>query len=83
MRLGRPTENVVIKDCTLFSSIFAGLGIGSEMSGGIRDVRVEDCLIFGWQTGSPSRAGGGTRRFHREHHREQHHFEQRPHVSRH
>ncbi len=61
VRLGRPTENVVIKDCTLFSSIFAGLGIGSEMSGGIRDVRVEDCLISGRQNGISikSREGRG------------------------
>ena len=31
VRLGRPTENVVIKNCTLSSSIFPGLGIGSDM----------------------------------------------------
>jgi polygalacturonase len=61
VRLGRPTDNVVIKDCTLFSSIFAGLGIGSEMSGGIRNVRVEDCLISGRQNGISikSREGRG------------------------
>jgi hypothetical protein len=35
----------------LYSSIFAGLGIGSEMSGGIRNVHVEDCLISGRQNG--------------------------------
>ena len=40
-RLGRPTENVVIRDCTLVSSIFAGIGFGTEMSGGIRHVRLE------------------------------------------
>ncbi|HVM62021.1 MAG TPA: glycoside hydrolase family 28 protein [Verrucomicrobiae bacterium] len=51
MRSGRPTENVVIKNCTLFSSIFAGLAIGTEMSGGIRNVRVDDCRISGRQNG--------------------------------
>jgi len=51
VRLGRPTENVVIKDCTLVSSIFAGLGIGSEMSGGIRNVHLENCTISGRQNG--------------------------------
>ena len=51
VRLDRPTENVVIRDCTLVSSIFAGIGFGSEMSGGIRHVRVEHCLISGRQNG--------------------------------
>jgi polygalacturonase len=51
VRLGRPTENVVIKNCTLYSSIFAGLALGSELSGGIRNVHVEDCLISGRQNG--------------------------------
>lgn len=51
VRLGRPTENVVIRDCTLVSSIFAGIGFGSEMSGGIRHVRLERCTISGRQNG--------------------------------
>jgi polygalacturonase len=61
VRIGRPTQNVVIKDCTLSSSIFAGLAIGSEMSGGIRDVRVENCRISGRQNGIfiKSREGRG------------------------
>lgn len=41
--LHRPTENVLITDCTFSDSNFACIGIGSEMSGGIRDVRVEGC----------------------------------------
>ena len=51
VRLNRPTENVVIRDCTLVSSIFAGIGFGSEMSGGIRHVRLERCRIAGRQNG--------------------------------
>ena len=42
-RLARPTEDVLISRCTLSDSNFACIGIGSESSGGIRDVRIEDC----------------------------------------
>jgi len=49
VRLGHPTQNVVIRDCTLVSSLFGGLGIGTEMSGGIRNVRIENCFISGHQ----------------------------------
>jgi polygalacturonase len=49
MLLGRPTQNVLITNCTLASSIDAGLGIGTEMPGGIRDVRLENCIISGRQ----------------------------------
>jgi hypothetical protein len=42
VRLARPTEDVVISDCSLASD-FAGVGIGSEMSGGIRNVRIANC----------------------------------------
>ena len=51
VRLGRPTENVLIRDCTLASSQFGGIGIGTEMSGGIRNVRIERCTISGHQNG--------------------------------
>ncbi len=42
-RAARPTEDVLISDCTLGDSIFACIGIGSETSGGIRGVRIEHC----------------------------------------
>ncbi len=51
MLLDRPTQNVLIKNCKLVSSIDAGLGIGTEMSGGIRDVRLENCTLSGRQNG--------------------------------
>jgi polygalacturonase len=51
MQLGRPTQNVLIRNCTLASSLDAGLGIGTEMSGGIRDVRLENCTLSGHQNG--------------------------------
>ena len=47
--MARPTQNVVIKDCKLASSVFAAIGIGTELSGGIRNVRVESCAISGHQ----------------------------------
>ena len=47
--LARPTQNIVIRDCRLHSSIYAALGIGTEMSGGIRDVKLENCVISGHQ----------------------------------
>src|SRR5664280_531039 len=47
--LARPTQNVVIRDCRLQSSIFAAIGIGSEMSGGIRNVKIQNCVISGRQ----------------------------------
>jgi polygalacturonase len=45
----RPCENIVIRDCRLEASIFAGLALGSEMSGGIRNVKIENCVIAGKQ----------------------------------
>jgi polygalacturonase len=47
--LARPTQNVVIRDCRLESSIYAAIGIGTEMSGGVRDVKIENCIIAGRQ----------------------------------
>jgi polygalacturonase len=45
VRIGKPTENVVIAHCTLRGRHFAGIGIGSETSGGIRNVEIEDCQM--------------------------------------
>jgi polygalacturonase len=42
-RAARPTEDVLISHCTMGDSIFACIGIGSETSGGIRNVRIEHC----------------------------------------
>lgn len=50
-RLDRPTQNVTIKDCTLVSSIFAAVGIGTELSGGISNTLIEDCSLSGHQNG--------------------------------
>jgi polygalacturonase len=47
--LARPTQNVVIRDCRLHSSIYAALGLGTEMSGGIRNVKLQNCVVSGRQ----------------------------------
>lgn len=43
--IGRPTEDVVIENCTLVDHRFASIGIGSETSGGIRNVRISHCIF--------------------------------------
>jgi len=43
-------EDIQITNCTLADSIFACIGIGSETSGGIRNVRIEGCRITHAQT---------------------------------
>ncbi len=42
-RIGKPTEDVIIRNSTLRGRVFAGVGIGSETSGGVRNVRIEGC----------------------------------------
>ena len=44
-RIGKPTEDVVISNCILRGRRFAGVGIGSETSGGIRNVQIEHCKM--------------------------------------
>ena len=43
-RIGIPTENVVIRACE-FGNCHGMLAIGSELSGGIRNVRCSDCRV--------------------------------------
>ncbi len=43
MLAGIPTEDVIITNCTLVDHRFACIGIGSETSGGIRNVRITHC----------------------------------------
>jgi polygalacturonase len=43
-RVGRPSENIVIRN-NIMGSRHAGVCIGSEMSGGVRNVYVEDCRM--------------------------------------
>lgn len=43
VRIGRPTEDVIIRNCTLSCPSYACIGIGTEMSGGVRNIRIENC----------------------------------------
>jgi polygalacturonase len=45
-----PTENVIIRGCTVYSS-HGGFVIGSEMSGGARNIYVSNCTFIGSDIG--------------------------------
>ncbi|HTD94642.1 MAG TPA: glycoside hydrolase family 28 protein [Chitinophagaceae bacterium] len=45
-----PTENVIIRGCTVYSS-HGGFVIGSEMSGGARNIYVSNCSFIGADIG--------------------------------
>src|SRR5688572_10283318 len=45
-----PTENVIIRGCTVYSS-HGGFVIGSEMSGGARNIHVTNCTFIGADIG--------------------------------
>ena len=44
------SEDIAITNCTMADSIFACIGIGSETSGGIRNVRIEHCKFTAART---------------------------------
>jgi polygalacturonase len=44
-RLGRACEDILITNCTMTGRTFACVGIGSETSGGVRNVRIEHCRL--------------------------------------
>ena len=61
-RRGLPCENVVIEGCTVFKG-HGGFVIGSEMSGGVRNILVRNCTFMGTDTGlrfKSTRGRGGT-----------------------
>ena len=45
-----PTENVLVDDCTVFHG-HGGFVVGSEMSGDVRNIQVENCLFIGTDVG--------------------------------
>ncbi len=47
---GVPTENVTITDCTVYHG-HGGVTVGSEMSGGVRNVTVKNCTFLGTDIG--------------------------------
>ena len=49
-RRGIPCENVVVKGCTVFAG-HGGFVVGSEMSGGVKNILVEQCQFLGTDVG--------------------------------
>ncbi|MGM0879690.1 MAG: glycoside hydrolase family 28 protein [Bacillota bacterium] len=49
-RRGKATEYVAVRGCTVYHG-HGGIVIGSEMSGGVRHVLVEDCDFIGTDVG--------------------------------
>jgi len=49
-RRGIPCENVVVNGCTVFAG-HGGFVVGSEMSGGVRNILVENCQFLGTDVG--------------------------------
>jgi polygalacturonase len=47
---GMPTENVTIRNCTVYAA-HGGFVIGSEMSGGARNIYVSNCTFIGTDIG--------------------------------
>lgn len=47
---GIPSENIIIVDCTVYHG-HGGFTIGSEMSGGIRNISIRNCTFLGTDTG--------------------------------
>ncbi len=57
---GIPSENIIVADCIVYHG-HGGFVIGSEMSGGVRNVLVRDCVFLGTDLGLrfKSRRGRG------------------------
>ncbi len=49
-RIGVPTEDVLIEGCTVYHA-HGGFTIGSEMSGGVRNIHVDNCTFLGTDVG--------------------------------
>ncbi len=59
-RVGKPTENVTITNCTMLHG-HGGVVIGSEIAGSIRNVTISNCIFLGTDRGirMKSRRGRG------------------------
>ena len=57
---GRPTENLIVDNCKVFQG-HGGFVVGSEMSGGVKNVSVKNCQFLGTDVGLrfKSRRGRG------------------------
>ncbi|KAF9589460.1 hypothetical protein IFM89_023875 [Coptis chinensis] len=51
IKVGIPTEHVIIRRLTCISPDSALIALGSEMSGGVQDIRIEDTVVINTQSG--------------------------------
>ena len=54
----KPTENVIVDNCKVFKG-HGGFVVGSEMSGGVRNVMVSNCSFMGTNAGLRFKSGRG------------------------
>jgi polygalacturonase len=47
---GMPTENLIVKNCTVYNG-HGGFTVGSEMSGGVKNMHVSNCTFIGTDVG--------------------------------
>lgn len=47
---GMPTRDILVKDCTVYHA-HGGFVVGSEMSGGVRNIHVDNCTFIGTDVG--------------------------------
>jgi len=47
---GIPTENITVRNCIVYHG-HGGFTVGSEMSGGVRNILVQDCTFMGTDVG--------------------------------
>jgi polygalacturonase len=61
-KIGIPCDNIIITNCNLSFSVGAGISLGSETAGDIRNVTIDNCTIercrFGVHVRSPRGRGG-------------------------
>jgi polygalacturonase len=61
-RVGLPCDDVLITNCNFSNSVGAGISLGSETAGGIRNVAIHNCTIercrYGVHVRSPRGRGG-------------------------
>jgi len=57
-KLGKPTENVIVRNCVVYHA-HGGFVIGSEMSGGAKNIFVYNCSFLGTDVGLRFKANRG------------------------
>jgi Glycosyl hydrolases family 28 len=58
-RVGLPSEDIVVTNCNLTHSYAAGIAIGSETAGGIKNVAISNCVITNCKNGVNMRSTRG------------------------